>query len=274
MPKTLSSRNLGPAGTPHSVKELRQSSFDLHETLGFPVIHKHRWNEQDLREGLVQRCPLHDDIYDRDLSFDTVCFGTGYVGGFGDPTIVFVTIQDTAQNTVKIGPQGVLLMDQHPQLTAPWLPLMGDGDLIILADFTPGSYEILDTHERYELREVKPITIRGPEFRTSSTTLKRLRISQDSQVDRLPYGHQFYDVPIEYDPTYTPDPTPDDPSYPPDFTGLYTETECAVRVHGKEAPKSSSYTQDVRMAVLIDNTMAEWSIKIVGKEKGTHVHID
>jgi hypothetical protein len=275
MPTTLASRTLGPAGTPHSVKELRQSSFDLHEQLGFPVIHKHRWNEQDLREGLVDRCPLHDDIYDRDLSWDNVCFGTGYVGGFGDPSIVFVTLQDAPQQTVKIGPQGALMLDQHPQLTAPWLPFMGDGDLVILADFTPGTWDVLDTHERYELREVRPITIRGPEFRTSSTTLKRLRISQEASVDRLPYGHPFYDVPIVYDPgNVPPDPNPDDPDAPVDFTGTYTEASWAVRLLGVAPPKTADRAQDVRVAVLSDNAQATWGVRIVGKEKGTHVHID
>lgn len=275
MPKTLSSRNLGPAGTPHSVKELRQSSFDLHETLGFPIVHKHRWNEQDLAEGLVQRCPLHDDIYDDDISFDPICFGTGYVGGFGDPTIVYVTLQDAAQNTVKISPQGVLMMDQHPQLTSPWLPLMGDGDLIVLADFVPGTWEVLDMHERYELKEVRPITIRGPEFRTSSTTLKRLRISQEAQVDRLPFGHPFYDVPIEYDPNPPiPDPNPDDPDAPVDYTGTYTEAEWPVRLIASPAPHRSERIQDVRVAVQTTNTSVERSVRLYGGDGGTHVHID
>lgn len=273
MPITLSSRNLGPAGTPHAVKELRQSSFDLHETLGFPVVHKHKWNEQDLADGLVERCPLHDDIYDRDLSWDNVCFGTGYVGGFADPTIVYVTLQDAAQNTVKISPQGVLMLDQHPQMTAPWLPLMGDGDLLILADFSPGDWQITDTHERYELHEVQPITIRGPEFRTSSTTLKRLRVSQQAQVDRLPVGHPFYDVPIIYDPNSAPpDITPDDPSVPPDVIGIYSETEFAVRIIGTDAPKTSGHTADVRVAVIDDSTSAAWGVRIVGNPGGTHVH--
>lgn len=273
MPKTLSSRNLGPAGTPHSVKELRQSSFDLHETLGFPVIHKHRWNEQDLEDGLVERCPLHDDIYDRDLTWDNICFGTGYVGGFGDPTIVYVSLQDAPQQTVKINAQGVLMMDQHPQLTAPWLPLMGDGDLIILADFIPGSWDVVDTHERYELREVRPITIRGPEFRTSSTTLKRLRISQEASVDRLPLGHPFFDVPIEYDPNpVVPDPNPDDPDSPTDFTGTYTEADWAVRILGIAKPKSSALGHDVRVAVKEDNAVATYDVRIVGEPGGTHIH--
>src|SRR4051812_25266272 len=131
---TLASRTLGDSRTPPEVKELRSASFELHNELGFPVIHKHRWNEQDLREGRVQQCPLHDDLYDSDLSFDDVCFGTGYVGGFSDPTIVFVTLQDAKTDTIQINSAGVLIMDQHPQLTAPWIPEMGDGDIVILTD--------------------------------------------------------------------------------------------------------------------------------------------
>lgn len=259
MPKTLASLNLGPAGTPHSVKELRQSSFDLHETLGFPVIHKHKWNEQDFRNGLVRQCPLHDAIYDSDLPWDKVCFGTGYVGGYGDPTVVYVTLQDAAQNTVKISREGLLMMDQHPQLTAPWIPLMGDGDLIIIVDFKPGTWDVREDFERYELQEVTPSTIRGPEFRSSATTNRRMRVSQQAMIDKLPYGHRLYDVPIIADPVVPAD--------------VRTYFEMGVRVIGDPAPNTSSRSQDVRVAVFDPSVSTTRTVKIIGIGGGTHVHL-
>jgi hypothetical protein len=279
MAKTkLASRNLGGPKTPQEVKQLRQQSFEMEQQLGFPVIHKHRWNLQDLNEGLVQRCPLHDDLYAGDATFDNVCFGTGFVGGYGDPTIVYVTLQDTSTDTIRISSTGALIMDQHPQMTAPWLPEMGDGDLIILADFVPGTWKINVTYERYVLEQVEPITMRGPNFSYSpETTRNRFRISQQSKVDKLPWGHRLYDVPIEFDPSIVPvDPTPDDPGVDPNYFGTYSESDSyATRVNGTTAPLTSTHTQDVAVAVEdAFNTSDTRRVSVKGIGSGTVVHID
>lgn len=276
---TLASRNLGGARTPNEVKELRQSSFELHESLGFPVIFKHRWNARDLQEGLVQRCPLHDDILDNDAAFDNVCFGTGYVGGYSDPYIVYVTLQDAATNTIKISQNGVLIMDQHPQLTAPWNPEMGDGDIIILADFRPGTWEVADTHERYELREVTPITMRGPGFGTQpEMTRNRFRISQESSVDKLPWDHPLYSLPLVFDPNVIPvDPSHDDPGVDPNLEGTYAESPTyGIRIAGTATGLTSSTSRAVGVAVVpgAANTGVSQGVRIRGEVGGVIVHID
>ncbi len=117
--KTLEHRYLGDRNTPQDIRDLRQSSFDFHQELGYPIIHKHRWTLQDAEKGLVEKCPLHDDIYGTDPSWDPVCFGTGFVGGFRDAEIVYISLSDAPVDTIKITPQGVLTLDQHPQMTAP-----------------------------------------------------------------------------------------------------------------------------------------------------------
>lgn len=236
MAKTIVNQALGPAGTPQEVKDLRKSSFDLHDELGYPVIFKHRWNHDDVLAGLTWPCPYHDELYgDREPSWDTTCFGTGYVGGYADGEIVFVTIQDTQETQIKIGPTGVLTMDMHPALTAPWLPLMGDGDLIIMADFEPSTWTITDMHERYVLRDVTPVTMRGPGWgRQNGAVIHRQRISQQSQLDRLPVGHSLYEVPVVFDYSHVPvDPTP--PYVPePEPDRTYTSFEILGRIHGIE----------------------------------------
>ncbi len=137
MPKTIHHRYLGGPGTPQDIKDLRQSSFDFHESLGYPVIFKHRWTLKDFQDGLVEQCPLHDDLYNSDPSWDEVCFGTGYVGGYRDAEIVYISFSDAPTDTIKITPQGLLQFDQHPQITAPWTPYMQDDDLLIMATFDP-----------------------------------------------------------------------------------------------------------------------------------------
>lgn len=238
MPKTVAHRNLGGPGTPNDIKQLRESRFEMLEELGFPVIHKHRWNERDLEEGLVEQCPLHDPLYDGDATWDTVCFGTGYVGGYADPTIVWVTINDAPQDTLNVLPTGVVMFDHHPQITAPWIPEMGDGDLLILADFDPMTWEVQDTHERYTLNVVTPYTIRGPQIRSKSTVKERFRIQQDATADKMPWGHRVYDVPLIFDPEVTPIPIE------PGEASL----RVPVRIVGAESIwKSSSRKTDVRL---------------------------
>lgn len=271
MPKTLVHQNLGGPGTPQEVKDLRKSSFDLHEELGFPVIVKHRWNEIDLKEGRTRLCPYHDELYDRSPSNCPYCFGTGYLGGFADGAIVYVTLQDAAQDVIRVTPQGILQMDQNPALTAPWIPELGDGDLVILATFEGGNWDVDDVHERYLLRMVEPITMRGPGWNNrNSTTSKRFRISQQSAADKVPLGHEFYNVPIvfNYDdvpPDVTP---PDDPDLPEGYT--YSAHEVSVRVVGAEDTARTSFReQEVRVAVAGDPTSREQAVRVTGKTAGT-----
>jgi len=40
--KTIEHQYLGGPGTPQDIKDLRKASFDFHETLGYPVLFKHR----------------------------------------------------------------------------------------------------------------------------------------------------------------------------------------------------------------------------------------
>src|SRR3954468_18115522 len=101
MATTLIDQYLGPANTPQEVKDLRKSSFDLHEQLGSPLVFKHRWNLDDLQAGRTWRCPYHDELYgDRGASWDNVCFGTGFVGGYSDGAIAFATVQDTLETAI------------------------------------------------------------------------------------------------------------------------------------------------------------------------------
>jgi hypothetical protein len=265
MSKTLIDHNLGRRTDPQEIRNLRSSNFDLMTELGFPVIHKHKWNERDLELGLVRRCP-NTDIYGRDHSSDPICFGTGYVGGFADGKIVYVTLGDAPTQIIRPSPQGTLIMDQHPQMNAPWIPEMGDGDLIILADFDPSTWEVLDMHERYELREVNPTTIRGPHLRGKSSPSARWRVGQSSQVDKLPWGHPFYDVPIVFDPGVVPD--DDDPN----LGGLQSSFEVPVRIRGEEIISSTSTSRDVRVQVAGTFANTSRDVRIEGEGGGTHFH--
>ena len=269
---------VGPRSTPQEVRDFRQNILDFHKNEGYPVIHKHRWNEKDLREGLVEQCPLHDDLYDSDLSWDPICFGTGYVGGWAPGEIIYVSLADSPVDVIKRTKEGILMMEDHHQLTTTWFPELGDGDLIILADFVPGGWQIDNLHDRYVLQEVEPVVMRGPGFsRSSRNALGRpLRVGQKSNVDKLPYGHRFYDVPIVFDPAdVPPDVWPPGPEQPdPDVEGgTYTAFSVGVRVVGKSRGLQQSDERIVKLAVAGANTEASANVRISGEDVGTIIHL-
>lgn len=251
---------LGPRSTPHEVRTLRKESFDYHRKLGQPIVHKHRWNLKDVREGRAQMCPFHDDILESDRQWDPYCFGTGILGGWADGVITYISIADTQQDTIQIGPQGQLLLETHPAFTAPWVPTMGDDDLIILADFDAVSWEITEEHERYILREVTPVSMRG--FETNRGGYK---VHQQGNMDKLPYGDPYYDVPIVFD--YTNVPIPPDPT--PDTRD--SSMEFFVKLYGDEQGTSSRLSQDVRVTALGDTSNVSVGVRVGSSGGGTNV---
>lgn len=233
--KTLH-RYVGPRTTPQEIRDLRQSSLDFHRTMGMPVIHKHRWNFRDFQEGRVQRCPLHDEQYgSADYSYDEICFGTGFVGGFADGMLTYVTIADSSEDTVRIGPGGTLIAHTTPGFTAPWTPDMGDGDLLITGDFN-NELELTYPRERYLLGQVDTVTMRG--FQRQVQT-REFVINQAGQLTKLPWEHVFYNVPLVFDPNIVPPdpvvPPGGDPDDYPEGVGTYTESSRVVMVIGQGA---------------------------------------
>lgn len=237
---------LGPRSTPQEVRDLRQSSFDFHRTLGQAVVHKHKWNLKDVRDGKARLCPFHDVTLNQD-SIDPYCFGTGILGGWADGVVTFISRADAQQDTIKFGPQGVLLFETHPDFTAPWTPEMGDGDMFITADFAMDTWDIIEEHERYDLQEVTPKTMRG--FHKNQ---RGYRVHQAGNLDKIPYEDYRYNVPIVFD--YSNVPTvvipiggdPDDYPIPPpgSFVSGYVQGVTIIGVE-EDTGTESEYAQDV-----------------------------
>lgn len=230
---------LGPKSVPHEVRDLRKASFDYHLELGMPIIHKHKWTAADVRDGKVKVCPFHDDLYGRSLVQCNYCFGTGYIGGWDDGAITFVTFSDAQEDQIKLTPEGLLYFDSHPQFTSPWVPTLGDGDIIITADFELDTWTVIEEQERYVLREVTPRTMRGFQSRVQT---REYKVHQEGQLDKLALDDYRYRVPIVFDLTTVPMPLPT-PAAPPT-----SSREQQVRVTGKNpTPPISTREQVVRV---------------------------
>lgn len=269
---------IGPRSTPQEVRTLRESSFDFHKNLGQPVIHKHRWNERDVRNGLAQHCPFHDVVLGSDREFDPYCFGTGFLGGWSDGVVTFVTIADSQEDRIKIGPQGVLLFDTHPAFTAPWIPDMGDGDLLITAEFVSNKWDIVDEIDRYVLQDVTPKTMRGFEGRRKGSA--GYKVHQEGNLDKLPLNHEWQAVPIifAYD-TVPPSPYPPIGSDPSNYPVLnpgeqISFFEVGAHVIGRDDGVRTSYSQIICVQGAGNTSEIDFGIRVNTDGPGTNIYFE
>ena len=266
---------LGPSSVPQDIRDMRESSFDLHNVMGSPVIHKHRWNERDVQKGLTIHCPVCFNVSTRQgRQWDPYCFGTGYLGGFADGIVTFVVIADVTEDVIKITPQGLLLKQRNPGFTAPWFPKMGDGDILLTGEFDTETLQLTDPEERYILQEVIPTTIHGyrGERRNQSYS-----VGQRGQIDFLPWEHQFYNVPVKFDydsvpvvPLIPPGGDPND--FPPE-AGTFTSFTTDVRIIGIEG---QTYSLPIGVSIFgagISSNISQ-DIRLIGKSFGSHIFLD
>lgn len=270
MPVTVSNRNLGPRSDPQDIRRLREQSYDYHDQLGQPVILKHRWNERDYRNGLVRQCPFHNELYDSDLETCPYCFGTGYLGGYADGILTFATLADAKVDTFRLTDQGLMIHDTSPQVAFPWQPVIGDNDLLITIELDMDTKEVADTYERFTLRQATPVTIRTPGYKNTFKSRPYI-VSQQAQVDTVPYSSILFEVPIVFNYDDVP-PTPSPVPLPPGYS--YTEYDQSIRITGVEGGFETDAELDARVAVAGTNTETETGVRIKGAPGGTHVYID
>lgn len=250
---------LAKGPTPQDVYTSRQSVEEFLQEYGRPVVFKHRWNFDDLQRGLTKECPYKDGAYHRDKTDCPYCFGTGFLGGFSDGQIVMAVIADAPVDQLKVDSRGYILFERHPQLTAPWYPTMGDGDLLIEAEFDWGNWEVLSTQDRFELKEVRPITLRG-----TSIYPNRFWIQQTSQLDRIMNGHVFYNVPIVFNYDSIPQVQPPIGLDPDDYSLPYSTLSIPFLLIGSEAWPSSSINFGFKLVGLGSTSNTTQGLRLTG----------
>jgi hypothetical protein len=254
--------DVGPRGTPQDVQRQRRSSFEYHETYGQPMIFKHRWTRRDVDNGLAVPCPYHDEAYDQDPATCPYCFGTGYLGGYADGVVAYVTFTDAPESRVRVGPGGVLLFQTDPDMQAPWLPEMGTGDLLIQAAFND-DMEIIDLFDRFVLGDVKKITIRGYQEQVQN---QEFRVNQQSSAIRVPDNDILQDVPVvfDYDQDFPDDPGDDDDDNPVP-PAIRTQVQRSLRVVGRLPTGGSSVERSIGIAGFGDLTVTSRGIRLIGE---------
>lgn len=220
--------NVGTANTPQEIMRLRRQMMDACMRLGQPVVLRHRWNLDDVDSGLAKKCPAcYNSAYDETRVDCPVCFGVGYVsvqdnsqgqyidtlgrivssdpgthvlapafGGYDEPFLTWMVEPDVAVDVFRISEKGTMIRTYDAQGIAPWYPILGDNDLCINVTIDPHSQAVLTTEDRFELKMVQQVTIRGLGRRARFiASYQPYLVQQTFRMEKLPKNGIWYTVP-------------------------------------------------------------------------------
>lgn len=229
---SVSWTNVGSPNDPQEVKRLRRENMDLCRRMGQPAVFRHMYSLEDVDAGVAQKCPAcYNTAYDHVRADCVVCYGFGFAsveqnplgvwitsanqviinanqpagtirapryGGFSAPILTWLVEPDVAVDVFRINDQGVMTQIYDAQGMAPWYPTMGDNDLCINVKLASDGFTILDTLDRFQLKRVQQVTIRGfgKLGRPGSNGQPHL-VAQTFQMNKVPTNQHIYDVPVD-----------------------------------------------------------------------------
>jgi len=191
-------RYTGDAGVPQDMLRRRRQSLETMRRMGTPVLIKHLFTIEDVEKGIAEPSVGLDTIYQQSIHDDQLSYGTGYVSverasrgewikpaneneaaelkiqeegepewekaplyrGYGPGYLTYIIMPDAPEDRYKLTEEGSLIRTQQARLHLPWHPQLADNDLIIMCEID-ATEKIVQTFERYQAKQVNPITMRG-----------------------------------------------------------------------------------------------------------------
>lgn len=190
-------KTVGVGNVPPDVARRRRSVEEMMRRMGTPVLIKHRFNDRDVKDGVAMISPVFDTIYEQTRNEDPLSHGVGFVSvelapdewydssgtivksatspgtgwtqapryrGYGQGNLTHIIEPDRAEDFFKATTGGPIFKVQTATVIAPWWPDINDNDLVIQVTVDAGG-NVIDTHERFEAKNVSPVTIRGTDRR-------------------------------------------------------------------------------------------------------------
>lgn len=228
----------GDAGIPRDIRRMRISTMETMRRMGTPVLLKRVYTVRDVDNGRAQRTPGFDSDYGQTRAHDPLSHGVGFCSldlsptewydpvtfeilttpdptnphgvpqqaplyrGYGPGFLTYVILPDRPEDVFKLDPRGVLTRTQDAHVQIPWWPLVGDNDLLITVQLDRQG-NVVDSFERYQLKQVMPITMRGEdqggrrEFPGANAGGNRYWLSQEAEAVKVPDEDPIYDVEID-----------------------------------------------------------------------------
>lgn len=235
-------RYTGDAGAPQDILRRRRLSLETMRRMGTPVLLKHLFTIEDVEKGIAEPSVGLDTIYQQPIHDDQLSYGTGYVSvekspggewikpateteaaelkiqtegepgwekaplyrGYGPGYLTYVILPDVPEDRYKLTEEGALIRTQQARLQLPWYPQVADNDLLVVCEIDSAE-QIIQTFERYQLKMVSPITMRGAaalqrdglgrrEADTASLTAggNRHLVGQQCEANKVPETDPIY----------------------------------------------------------------------------------
>lgn len=218
----------GDPQVPTDVETFRFSNLEMMQRFGTPCLVKRIYTIEDVENGVAQRTPVnYDDIYGQSSYItDQLSYGVGFCSvatqdgewydpatgnlyisstnpnstylpapkyrGYGPGFLIYAIMPDRPEDVLRFTQMGTLVRQQNALAKLPWWPMLGDNDLLIPLRINPNG-TIAATFERYQLKMVSPITLRGHdrfgnrEF-DGTDGGNRYWIGQQAELMRVPYS--------------------------------------------------------------------------------------
>lgn len=230
----------GEPNVPRDVVRRRKSNMDAMKRFGAPVILKHMYNDRDVKEGNAVVSPNFDSEYGQTRSRDPLSHGIGFVGaeegvmivsddewyradgaggivvsptspgsdyvkapryrGYGPGYLTYLIMPDVSEDLFKLSDGGALIKVQQAKIQAGWYPEINDNDLLITCRVN-NAYEVVETYERYEMKQVNPISIRGIDRKGRREYTEdfgnRHVVQQEGETTLLPKGSEPMRVAVD-----------------------------------------------------------------------------
>ena len=227
---------------PWEVRDLRSSSRDVYQYIGTPVLIKKMYTAMDVANGIATKQMTWDYVMGQSIYWgDNLSHGVGicsvdtqpgeWVGvedpnnpdlpiiiesaqqpfpwfvpapkyrGYGPGFLTYAILPDRPEDQMKFTELGVLTRTQTAIVQLPWYPEVGDNDLLIVCSLD-NQGRINQTYERYQLKQMNPITHHGIDNRGNrayydgplTANNNRYVIGYTGELTKVPDYDQLYNV--------------------------------------------------------------------------------
>lgn len=222
---------VGNEKVPQDVRRRRRQVYDAMRRMGNPVLVKHRYNFNDVTRGIAKKADTWDDVYGTQRNEDPMGHGVGLVSvetsknewvgpdgaivkakvspgdsyarapkyrGYGPGYLIYIIEPDAQQDFFKLTESGAMYQTQTATAQAPWFPLFADNDILINVTINAKG-DITDAGERFELKNVQPVSIRGLDRygrreKGNPYGPNRYMINQTFEMAKVPDNNVIYQV--------------------------------------------------------------------------------
>jgi hypothetical protein len=226
---------VGQSNVPRDVGRRRKYVSEALRRMGTPMLHKPRFTDKDFKAGIVVKTPVYSDIYEQTRNRDPLSHGVGYMSvelsqnewydttgdgtivvssskpgntyvrapkyrGYGKGSITYIIEPDAAQDFYKATVGGPIFKVQTARAIAPWYPDIDDNDLLINIHMDRAG-NITETFERFEAKNVSPISARGLDRRGRKEYGESFGnshvLNQTFEMSRIPDTDVLYNVEVD-----------------------------------------------------------------------------